>query len=165
MDLGPTQATTWSCWDCSVNRILAQYYKVTIVLEYLKSSHGEAVWESGLCDMQRAEADPGSQARCTLYKYLERGPEVHRGMCAGVNWINEKLWFTRGQMCSKPIIIMITLSIKYFIMIQYSYKTDNGFSWSIQQLESEKNVWAFQGLLWSDIVAWQYNCLLYSWNI
>lgn len=90
--------------------------------------------------------------------------EVHRGMCAGVNWINEKLWFTRGQMCSKPIIIMITLSIKYFIMIQYSYKTDNGFSWSIQQLESEKNVWAFQGLLWSDIVAWQYNCLLYGWN-
>ena len=69
---------------CSVNRILAQYYKVTIVLEYLKSSHGEAVWESGLCD---AEADPSSQARCTLYKYLERGPEVHRGMCAGVNWI------------------------------------------------------------------------------
>ena len=160
MGLTPTQATTWSCWDCSVNRILAQYYRVTIVLEYLKSSHGEAaVWESGLCWY----AEPGLAAALHTGVNILCGQSAQGNVCGG-ELDNVKLWFTRGQMCSQPIIIMITLSIKYFIMIQYSYKTDNGFSWSIQQLESEKNVWAFQGLLWSDSAAWQYNCLLYGWN-
>ena len=82
MGLTPTQATTWSCWDCSVNRILAGYYRVTIVLEYLKSSHGEAaVWESGLC--WYAEPGPGLAAALHTGVNILCGQSAQGNVCGG----------------------------------------------------------------------------------